>query len=78
MTDTLNDTFSNFFDDSDNDTCIDCNATENLEQLGSATGGSQMWICPIHKAAREKASRKEQQKAQDEIARIVAMDEWEE
>ena len=78
MSDTLGSTFSSFFDDSDNDTCIDCDATENLEPFGSATGGAQMWICPIHKAEKEKEDRKQVLRMQDEIARMVAMDEWEE
>ena len=78
MTDTLNDTFSFFFNDTPNDTCEFCDATENLTLLGSATGGAQMWICPIHWTEMEKADREQIQKEHDHIARIVAMDEWEE
>ena len=73
MTDTLNDTFSSFFDDTPNTTCEFCDATENLAPVGSATGGAQMWICPVHKVEMVKADHEQIQKEQDEIARIVAM-----
>jgi hypothetical protein len=78
MSDTLNDTFSRWFDDTPNGTCEYCNETENLSPLGSATAGAQMWICPTHKAEKEAADRERTQKAQDDLAQMIAMNDWEE
>jgi transposase-like protein len=68
MSETLESTFASFFSEPESKECCECGTTQNLSQYGSATCGSQLWIC---QRCRKQAKLQQRKEEEESAARIA-------